>query len=665
MKTRSLPGVLLFVLLAGCASLMIPTGKSIPSPEVAGYRAEWRGQLEQAETMLEGLESAAVAQSVESIFEPLNDLSILMYNASAKAGLVSVVDPDENMRKAAEEAEQAFAALGTKISLSRPLYDKVVAVNVDGEQADTRRYHARQLTDFRRSGVDKDDATREKIELLQKELVKIGQEFDRNIREDIRSIKLDSPDEMVGLPADYIESHAIGDDGKITITTNYPDLFPFMTYAESDSRRKELRNKSRNRGYPQNIEVLDRLIAKRHELANLLGFDTWANYITENKMIGSAIAAQEFIDKVSMLAEPAMRNDQQQLLDRLLQIDPDATEVMSWQSSYISNLIKKEQYDFDSQAVREYLAYDRVRDGIFNLTSELFGVTYKPWPTEVWHPSVEAYEIWDGDELLGRFYLDMHPRDGKFQHAAAFPIQPGIAGRQLPVASLVCNFPGGDDSEGLMVHGQVSTFLHEFGHLLHFMFASKQRWVELAGFATEGDFIEAPSQMLSEWIWSAESLRQFAINSEGKPIPFELVEKMRAARDFGKGVGVRQQMFYASLSLAYYSTDPVRLNTTETLKELQVKYSPYSYVDGVHFQCNFGHLNGYSAIYYTYMWSQVIAKDLFSKFESEGIMNKDVARAYREFVLEPGGAKPAAELVKNFLGRDYNFDAFENWLTRN
>jgi thimet oligopeptidase len=265
---------------------------------------------------------------------------------------------------------------------------------------------------------------------------------------------------------------------------------------------------------------------------------------------------------------------------------------------------------------------------------------------------------------LGSFFLDSHPREGKFGHAGAFQMLPGVKDKQLPQAALLCNFPGGDATPGLMSHGQVSTFFHEFGHLLHYLFAGQHRWVNLSGFATEWDFVEAPARMLEEWIWDAEALRTFATNEAGEPIPTELVEKMNAAREFGKGISVRGQMYYAAQSLNFYNRDPEGLNTTDLSIELSEIYSPYAYVPGTHGHFSFSHLDDYSAIYYTYMWSTVIALDMFSKFEAEGMMNTDVSMDYRQYVLEPGGAKPAAELVHDFLGRDYNFDAYAKWLAK-
>ena len=320
--------------------------------------------------------------------------------------------------------------------------------------------------------------------------------------------------------------------------------------------------------------------------------------------------------------------------------------------------IKREQFQVDSKEIRQYLSYDRVEAGVFKLASDLFGVTFKPWDTPVWHESVKAFEMWDGDQLIGRFYLDMHPRDGKYKHGAMFPIQAGVEGGQRPVVSLVVNLPGGDDGPGLMQHGDVRTFFHEFGHLLHYMFGGSQRWSGLNSSGLEWDFIEAPSQMLEEWMWDAETLQQFAVNEAGEVMPADLIDRMVAARYVGTGLFTRGQMYLAALALNYYNKNPARVDLLPVMMELYRKYRLFDYMDGTHSYANFGHLDGYSAIYYTYMWSQTIANDLFGRFEAAGIRNTDMAREYRDKVLAVGSTRPAAESVADFLGRPHNMAAF-------
>jgi thimet oligopeptidase len=381
-------------------------------------------------------------------------------------------------------------------------------------------------------------------------------------------------------------------------------------------------------------------------------------------MIGSAEAAAEFIERISRAAASRMDRDFRQLLERKRRDTPGAGRVDSWDSGYLQERVKAEAYGFDSLSVRPYFEYARVKGGLLEVTGRLFGIAYRPAAAAVWHPEVEAYDVLEGDTLLGRIYLDMHPREGKYKHFAQFKLASGQRGVRLPEGVLVCNFPRpAAGAPALLDHGEVRTFFHEFGHLLHHVLGGHTRWAGQSGVATEWDFVEAPSQLLEEWAKDPAVLATFAHHVEtGEPIPGELVRRMNAAEEYGKGLMVRQQMFYAATSLELHRRDPAGLDTTALVSELQERYTPFRRVDGTYFQESFGHLDGYSAVYYTYMWSLVIAKDLFGPFREAGIMSAGPAARYRRVVLEAGGSKPAAELVRDFLGRTSSFDAFGRWL---
>ncbi|HVE85324.1 MAG TPA: M3 family metallopeptidase, partial [Myxococcales bacterium] len=487
----------------------------------------------------------------------------LLTDTSARASVVRNAHPDKAMRDLAESCEQELEKESTDISLDRGVFEVLERLDVSHLDAATKHYHHRILRDFRRAGVNKDQATRDRIRALQEELVRIGQEFGRNILEDVRHVDLD-PSDLDGLPEDYRRSHPPGEGGKVRVTTDYPDSLPFMTYARSGRAREALWRVSRLRGYPKNQEVLDRLIRKRAELAEALGYPTWAAYATEDKMIKTQQAAADFIEKISRIAEPRMKADYQALLERKRKEDPAAAEVSPWDQAYLEDRLKAERYQFDSQSVRPFFEYGRVKQGVLDLTARLFGVSYrKVEDAPRWHPDVEAYDVLEGGRLLGRFYLDMHPREGKYKHAAQFTLATGKEGRQLPEGVLMCNFPRPGDQPALMQHSDVETFLHEFGHLLHHIFGGHTRWAGLSGVRTEWDFVEAPSQMLEEWAWDAQALQTFARHHQtGEPIPADVVKRMKAADEFGKGLYVRQQMFYAAVSLACYSRDPAALDPT-------------------------------------------------------------------------------------------------------
>lgn len=635
-------------------------------PEAASnLTAEVQEHLDNAQKILDKILAVEGSRTVENTLTLMNTMSIELDAASNKCQLIESVHPDPDVRAAAETGTQDVSSFVTDLSLNRDVYEALGSVDVSKADALTKRLIKRNLRDYRRSGVDKDEASRERIKTLNEEIVEIGQEWGRNIREDVRHIYLDSADDLSGLPQDYIDAHQPDETGKIKINTQYPDYLPFLDYADNNAARKELYEAFNNRAYPQNEAVLKSLLVKREELANLLGYKTWAAYITEDKMIGTQDHAAEFIEQLNQASKDRANADLAMLLERKRQDDPSATKVEDYEKSYYEEKVKEEQFQFDSQELRNYYDYPAVKQGILDITAKMFGVSYTQIKdAEVWHPTVEAFEIHENGKLLGEFYLDMHPRDGKFGHAAAFPIKSGVNGQQVPVIALVCNFPGGEgEGSALMVHDQVETFLHEFGHLLHFIFGGQQDWIDFSGIRTEWDFVEAPSQMLEEWSMDTGTLQTFARHHEtGEPVPEELVAKLRAAKSFGNGTWVTQQTFYTALSLNIYNRPAKEVDLDAIMKEVQAKYGSFDYVPGTHKYASFGHLNGYSAMYYTYLWSLVIAKDMYSVFDPDNMLEPKTAMRYRDSILNPGGTKDAKDLVKDFLGRAYSFEAFQNWL---
>ncbi|MGZ3405436.1 MAG: M3 family metallopeptidase [Polyangia bacterium] len=626
--------------------------------------AACRADMQRAKQGIAILYGMTAPRDPQAALQAYDEAMGALGDAAARASVCRNAHPDAKMRDVADQCEQEVDALATELSLDRGVYETLAAIDVDGADAATRYYVQKTLRDLRRAGVDKDEATRGRVRTLREELLKIGQEFGKNIKDDVRTLSIGAA-ELDGLPDDFKQQHKPGSDGKVTISTDNTDYIPFVTYAKSGKAREELWRLYRLRGHPKNLEVLSRMLIKRHELATLLGYDSWAAYATEDKMIGSARAAEEFIARISNASEKRAQRDYVQLLKRKQKDDPGAQHVSAWDSAYYQERVMAEEYGFDSQAMRAYFEYERVKQGILEITARMFGIEYKKVANApLWHADVDAYDVTEGGKLLGRIYLDMHPREGKYKHYAQFTLANGVEGRALPEGVLMCNFPRPTGSEpALMEHGSVRTFFHEFGHLLHHVLGGHTKWVGQSGVATEWDFVEAPSQMLEEWIWDLETLRTFARHWQtDEPLPAELLQAARAADEYGKGLWVRQQMFYAATSLEFHARDPRGLDTTKLMAELQDRYTPFKYVEGTYFHESFGHLDGYSAIYYTYMWSLVIAKDLFSVFKQEGLLNPAPARRYRRAILEAGGSKPAAELVRDFLGRPYDFGAYQQWL---
>ncbi len=660
-----LPGFAFSPAAAAEPSVPAPAPFFTGSPDVAAFQASEEAELRAAQDAMDRMLAVQGKRTIENTLMPYNEIMIHAENAAYGSHLMEVVHPDSIFRARAEELTQRASKFIDDLSLNRSVYDALAKVDAKREDPATKYFLTKTLQDFRLAGVDKDEASRKLISALQDDLTKTGQDFSRNIRTDSRTFQVDRVEDLAGLPEDFIRAHVPGPDGKITLSIENPDYFPVIRYAQSGELRRRMMFEDLNRAYPANMAVLDSLIAKRYRLARILGYPTWADYVTVDNMIGSAKNASDFIQR---LRETTFRRAQEEYavyLKRKREDNPAATQVDRWEMSYYGRLIRKRDFDFDPQEARAYFPFDLVKQGVLDVTSKMFGLTYKRMETAaVWDSSVEAYEVFDGPKLLGRFYLDLHPRPGKFNHAAKFAIRQGAAGVQVPEHALVCNFPGGKPGDpGLMEHSDVETFFHEFGHLVHAILGGQGRWEPVAGTAVQRDFVEAPSQMLEEWVWDPKVLQTFARHYQTQEaIPVALVEKMRRADAFGRALNTATQAYYSAISLGIYNAAPDRVNTDAMVAELEPKFTPVPPMENTHIQTSFGHLDGYSAVYYTYMWSLVIAKDMFSRFNKDDLLDPRVATEYRDDVLAPGGSKPARELVKAFLKRDYDFKAFDSWL---
>lgn len=595
----------------------------------------------------------------EAALRQWDEVTLQLSNIEALGSLLANVHPDEAVRTACEQGEMAVDELATELRQDRRLYDVLAGLDASGLDPQAARLHTKTLDDFRRAGVDRDDATRARLGAINKRLTEVGLDFSRLIRDDVRTVRVE-PGRLAGLPQDWLDAHPVDDDGLVGVTSDYPDALPVRMFAHDRDVRREVTVAGLQRGWPEAEPLLQELFALRHELAGLVGYDDWAAYDAAVKMIATGPAIPAFIDKIASAAEEPMQRDLAVLLDRVRRDLPEAQRVTAADAVYYQELVGKEQHDVDAQVVRTYFDFAAVRQGLLDVTGRLFGLRYVAVLDAVtWHDDVTAYDVLlAGDEMappLGRIYLDLHPRAGKYKHAAQFTVAAGVEGRQLSEGALVCNF-----SRGLMEHSHVVTLFHEFGHLVHHVLAGQAQWTRFSGVATEWDFVEAPSQMLEEWAWDPAILGSFARNAAAEPIPADLVERMHAADDFGKGYAARVQMFYAAVSYEFHVDRPADL--TARMIELQERYSPWDYLPDTHFYASFGHLGGYSSAYYTYAWSQVIAKDLFSAFDADNLFDPEVAARYRDSILAPGGSRDAADLVEDFLGRPYTFDAYAAWL---
>lgn len=572
------------------------------------------------------------------------------------SSLIAETHPDAQTRKLSDDLYAQAKTVGLDRYQDAATYAALEALDLTGLDAPLAEVAARARFNFQAQGAHLPENARERLAELNRTITALSTQFSENIRDAQGSIRI-SPDRLTGLPQDYIEAHPADEDGLVTITTDYPDLLPFLDMARDHAARRELMLEDRNKAYPANEQVLRELLAARHEKATILGFKDYPSYATAGMMMPDGDSIGAFIDEVRSAAHPAGLRDVGGLLEILKRERPELTGLAPSDTRYAIELLKAERHGVDQQSVRSYLRYERVRDGILKLMEHLFGASYVRVEVPTWHEHVESYDVVDNGAVIGRIHLDMHPRAGKFGHAACFGLVPGIAGRNLPESVLVCNF-----SRGLLTHDELETFLHEFGHLIHAIFSGHHPYSPTAGFGEswEWDFIEAPSQLLEEWAWNADVLQRFAVNDAGEPIPTDLVDAMRAARYSSAGLLTCRQLVYGALSYRLHRDHPEDLDALAAAVEAE--YDVRERMEGGHDWASFGHLTDYASNYYTYQWSLSICHDLLTAFDKGNLLDRDVASRYRQFILEPGATKPATTLVSDFLGRPYSTAAYQEWL---
>ncbi len=395
--------------------------------------------------------------------EALRQLDAALYFS----GLMEAVHPDAAFRDRATAMTRKVSALQTALSLNRGVYQALAAIPLDHADPVAQYYVRRQLLEFRLAGVDKDDAARARLKVLNDELTEEQSAFERNINDGTKTVEVRDASELNGLPKDYIDGHKPGKDGVINITTDYPDYIPVMNFAVSGALRGRLFLAFNTRAYPQNSDELMKMLRTRYEIASLLGYKSWADYNAADKMIGSGARIADFIRDLDAAARPGSDREFKMLLAEKRKTDPQATTIGVQERAYYQELVRRSSFNFDSQSVRPYFPYQRVKQGILDTAATLFHVTFKQEPgVPAWDPTVETWQVIDSGKVIGRFYLDMHPRPGKFSHAEMVQVLDGVRGKQLPEAALICNFPRPTaDDPGLMGYGDVQTFFHEFGHL--------------------------------------------------------------------------------------------------------------------------------------------------------------------------------------------------------
>jgi Zn-dependent oligopeptidase len=581
-----------------------------------------------------------------------------------RSAFMAHVHPEAAVRDAGQAAEEAMNKWRVAILFRDDVYRAVSTFALTEEagalEGERRRLLEHWQRDLRRAGHELAPIDRTELENLRSRLVELEVAFQRNVNEYKDWIQVDRSG-LAGLSDEYVERLRPGDaPGTYRVTLDSPELLPFMEMAHDRALREELFRKSWNQAAIENRPLLGEAVEVRRRIAALLGYATWADYAMEVRMAGGPERVRGFYHDLVPPLEAAARQEVVELAE-LARTDGLTDGLQPWDWLYYDARLSRERYRVDKDEVREYLPLDAVIEGMFTLTGDVFGLDYRRVEdARAWHPSVQLYEILDREsgELLARFYTDFFPRDGKYGHAAAFPIviahERLDGSRAVPVNAIVSNFaPASGDRPSLVTHGphgEIETLWHEFGHILH-MSLSQARYTRFSGAETEWDFVEAPSQIMEHWVWQPEVLARFARHYRtGEPIPADLVQRMERARWINVGLRAVRQVFFGTMDLAIHAVeDPPDLDAAirDSYAVTQFPYPEDTFMLG-----GFGHLmGGYDAGYYGYLWAEVIGDDMWSRFVAEGITSPVVGAAYRRAVLEPNGAKSGDELVESFLGR--------------
>jgi len=633
-------------------------------PDAEAFDKLENERLAAARQSIANIAAVRGAHTVDNTLAPYDNAVRQLNTANYLSTLMQQVHPDSSFRDRATAMTTKVSAAVSGLSLNRAVYDALAAIDVSHSDPATRYYVQRQLLEFRLAGVDKDEATRARLEKLNEELTGEQSMFDRNISDSRNTVRAARAD-LDGLPQDYIDRHKPAGDGSFELTTDYPDALPVMKFAGNDGLRRRMWVAFWTRAYPKNLDVLEKMLQTRYEIATLLGYHSWADYNAADKMVEKGGNIASFIEQLDAAAAPGQQRELQMLLAEKRRTNPQAKDIEDYEVGYLSEQVRRAQYNFDSQTVRPYFPYARVKQGILDTAATLFHLQFRQEPNvPAWDPAVETWDVISGGQAIGRFYLDMHPRPGKYSHAEMTPVLDGIRGKQLPEAILVCNFPAPSAADaGLMEYNDVVTFFHEFGHLMHWILAGKQQWAGISGISMEADFVEAPSQMLEEWMHSPQVLASFARHYKtGETIPMDLVARMNRASAFGRAGWVGQQLAYTAISYDVYKGKPQDTNPDVIADLAERRYTHTIPLPGTHTFASFGHLGGYSSAYYTYLWDKVVAEDFFTQFDQKNLLAGEAPMRYRRLVLEPGGSVSANDLVKQFLVRPQNMTALQHWM---
>src|SRR5438874_1874082 len=604
----------------------------------------------------------------------LDDLAYQAGNAANKAVVIKESNTDEKMRAAGENALKIFQEWAVGVDYREDVYKALKAFadikpKLSGED---KKLVDETMRDYRRGGLALPPEKRKEVEQLRKELAKLGTDFDTNIV-NAKAPVVFTKAELEGVPESFFASPGVktGDDAYTVLANVTWHYNTVEDNAKSETTRKKLYVARDTLAKDTNQTVLNQMLLLRNKIALRLGYKSWDDFQTEIKMAKNGTGAKSYIDNLISGIQPKFAAEVAEFQKMKTEDthNPEA-KIGIWDWRYYTNQVKKQKYNVDAEALRSFFPFQKVLEGMFNIYQSIFGLKFEKITAPYkWIDDLQFYMVTDAatGEPLGMFYLDMFPRDGKFNHFAEFPI---ISGKllpdgkyQRPVTALLCNFPPpSGDKPSLMTHSDVETLFHEFGHVLHEI-TTRAKYGRFAGTHVPGDFVEAPSQMLQNWVWNKTVLDTFAADyrDPSKKIPADIIQKMNDAKKATAGVFYRRQFAFASLDLAMHDAHAENADwdcvaiSNPILEKVFLPIDP-----STTFVTYFGHMNGYDAGYYGYAWADAIAADMATVFEKakDGYLDKQAGRQLRHEIYEQGDGRDVTMSIEKFLGRKQSVEPF-------
>lgn len=629
---------------------------------VANARLDALGQLTPTEA------------TFENTVLTLDDLYDEAGLTGSRLSLIKEASTNAALREAATEAIKRYQDWGVGLDYREDVY-RVIQAYADTEPeltGEDAKLLKETLRDYRRAGLALPKPERDEVERLRKQLAALTTDFDSNITDTQHALTFTQA-ELEGVPESFLSRPGVktGDD-EYTVKVNV--TWQRMTVLEN-ARREAVRRQVKETLYQlakeENAPLLQQIVELRDTIADKLGYASWADYKTEPRMAGTAARATAFLEDLQTGLQPKFDSEIESLRQLKVAETGDTNAVIRlWDWRYYKNQLEKQRYSVDSEALRVYFPYERVLDGMFDIYQRIFGLRFEEVaPPAVWADGVKLYAVLDAesDEPMGLFYLDMFPREGKYNHFAHFGLVDGkrlLDGRyRRPVSALICNFPPPQkDQPSLLSHGEVETLFHEFGHAMHATL-TRAAHARFSGTSVPRDFVEAPSQMLEAWVWDKTVLDEFAADYRDpeKKIPTEILDQLDAARKATIGIFYRRQLSFGLLDLALHSQVHAGADTGVVELSNEILTDVFLPVpEDSAFVAYFGHLTGYDAGYYGYAWADAFAADMAKAFESapDRYLDVSVGKRLRREIYEPGDSREAMASIQAFLGRPHSIQPF-------